>query len=343
MRYPCTLNCEIVTWLTGLNVFQRLALVSQFLTVFGGLMFVIQEAIALNNAISEDLNGKFVISMIIIIANAAAGGLYPIYRFVTAVAENGEIDMDFLRDAAFGCVDRFFGIKLAKYLYGSCGCLVKAKETLDHVKEEAEELFPNETVHAIEARYLDAKDAIEQIEEARNLQQDMKEGTNDLEMATKDVAAEAGLAGDSVSSGGHDETEHEGRWAQSLPEEPGPGGKTMISGGMVLMMTAPLMMRCNTSTSSTATALAPKPNVDEASKPAKRSAKTLAPMGTGPIIWDEMGPTLGQHSTQQPSATPPSATQRSQSSFPRNSDSTDLLLAAPWIQKITQPTDLHTP
>ena len=51
-------------------------------------MFVVQEAVAKNSAATEDLNGKLMISFLIIFANAAAGGLYPLYRFVTAWAEN---------------------------------------------------------------------------------------------------------------------------------------------------------------------------------------------------------------------------------------------------------------
>ena len=73
-----------------------LALVSQFFTVFGSLMFVVQEAVAKNNAATEDLNGKRMISFLIIFANAAAGGLYPLYRFLTAWAESGDIDFGFI-------------------------------------------------------------------------------------------------------------------------------------------------------------------------------------------------------------------------------------------------------
>ena len=55
-------------------------------------MFVVQEAVATNNAATEDLNGKRMISFLIVFTNAAAGGLYPLYRFVTAWAESGDID-----------------------------------------------------------------------------------------------------------------------------------------------------------------------------------------------------------------------------------------------------------
>ena len=76
----------------GLNVFQRLALISQFCTVFGSLIFVVQEAVAQNTGTEDDSNGKLFVSFLFMMVNAAAGGLYPLYRFLSAFAEHGEID-----------------------------------------------------------------------------------------------------------------------------------------------------------------------------------------------------------------------------------------------------------
>ena len=45
----------------GLNVFQRIALVSQFFTVFGSIMFVMQEAVAQTSGKAEDVRGKLMV------------------------------------------------------------------------------------------------------------------------------------------------------------------------------------------------------------------------------------------------------------------------------------------
>ena len=79
----------------GLNIFQRLALISQWLTVFGGLMFVVTDLLALQDP-ESDGNGKAIMSWVIVIVNAISTSLYPMYKFFNAWSESGEIDFTFV-------------------------------------------------------------------------------------------------------------------------------------------------------------------------------------------------------------------------------------------------------
>ena len=117
-----------------------LALVSQFFTVFGSLMFVVQEVVAKNNAATEDLNGKRMISFLIIFANAAAGGLYPLYRFLTAWAESGDIDFGFITSSIQSGAEKCLGPEVVASLLASCACLRKAKETADEAEAKVRRL-----------------------------------------------------------------------------------------------------------------------------------------------------------------------------------------------------------
>eukprot|EP00802_Teleaulax_amphioxeia_P010886 Tamp_10916.p1 GENE.Tamp_10916~~Tamp_10916.p1 ORF type:complete len:380 (-),score=40.48 Tamp_10916:614-1753(-) len=182
----------------GLNVFQRLALVSQFFTVFGSLMFVVQEATAKNNAATEDLNGKQMISFLIIFANAAAGGLYPLYRFVTAWAESGAIDFSFIANSIKSGAEKCLGPEVVASLVASCTCLSKAKEKADIAEAEVRRLRTNvddmrqhELVSTAEGRYNDASEAKKQVDEARAVHQDIKSGVAGVRSAGADLRAEA--------------------------------------------------------------------------------------------------------------------------------------------------------
>ena len=133
-----------------------LALVSQFFTVFGSLMFVVQEATAKNNAATEDLNGKQMISFLIIFANAAAGGLYPLYRFLTAWAESGDIDFNFITSSIKSGAEKCFGPEVVASLLASCACLYEAKKRADEAEAEvrsvratAEEMRQHELVSTV--------------------------------------------------------------------------------------------------------------------------------------------------------------------------------------------------
>jgi len=185
-----------------------LALVSQFLTVFGSLMFVVQEAVAKNNAATEDLNGKRMVSFLIIFANAAAGGLYPVYRFVNAWAESGDIDLNFIANCVKSGAEKCLGPEAVASLLASCACLSKAKEKADEAEVEvrrlratADEMHQHERVSTAEGRYNDAAEAKKHIDEARALHQDVKSGVADVRSAAADPCAEADTA--RASSDGH--------------------------------------------------------------------------------------------------------------------------------------------
>ena len=185
-----------------------LALVSQFFTVFGSLMFVVQEAVAKNNAATEDLNGKRMISFLIIFANAAAGGLYPLYRFVTAWAESGDIDFSFIADSIKSGAEKCLGPEVVASLLASCACLRQAKEKADQAEAEvrrlratADEMHQHERVSTAEGRYNDAAEAKKHIDEARALHQDAKSGVADVSSAAADLCPEADTA--RASSDGH--------------------------------------------------------------------------------------------------------------------------------------------
>jgi len=164
-------------------------------------MFVVQEAVAKNNAATEDMNGKLMISFVIILANAAAGGLYPLYRFVTAWAECGEIDLDFITSSIKSGAQTCLGPEVVASLLASCACLSNAKKKTDEAEAEvrrlratAEEMRQHELVSTAEGRYNDAAEAKKQIDEARALYQDVKSGVADIHSATADLCAEARMA-----------------------------------------------------------------------------------------------------------------------------------------------------
>ena len=161
-------------------------------------MFVVQEAVAKNTAATEDLNGKRAISFLIIFANAAAGGLYPLYRFVTAWAESGDIDFNFITSSIKSGAEKCFGPEVVASLLASCACLSEAKKRADEAEAEvgsvratAEEMRQHELVSTIEGQYNDAVEAKDQIDEARALYQDIKSGVTDVRSAGGDLCAEA--------------------------------------------------------------------------------------------------------------------------------------------------------
>ena len=161
-------------------------------------MFVVQEAVAKNNAATEDMNGKRAISFLIIFANAAAGGLYPLYRFVTAWAESGDIDFNFITSSIKSGAEKCFGPEVVASLLASCACLSEAKKRADEAEAEvrsvratAEEMRQHELVSTVEGQYNDAVEAKTQIDEARALYQDIKSGVTDVRSAGEDLCAEA--------------------------------------------------------------------------------------------------------------------------------------------------------
>ena len=126
----------------GLNIFQRLALISQWFTVFGGLMFVVTDLLALQNPKSDE-NGKAIMSWVIVIVNAIATSLYPMYKFFNAWSESGKIDFSFVKKNLFKFFEFFMGTELAASLLGTCGCLSKIKDAADEVQEHVDEVKTN--------------------------------------------------------------------------------------------------------------------------------------------------------------------------------------------------------
>jgi hypothetical protein len=118
----------------GLNVFQRLALISQFFTVFGGLMFVLTDLLELQDA-RPDGNGRTIMSWLIFFVNTLSTTLYPLYKFFNAWSENGEIDFSFVKDGLLKCLELFVGSQLAESLLNTCGCCQKIKDTVDDAQE----------------------------------------------------------------------------------------------------------------------------------------------------------------------------------------------------------------
>ena len=125
----------------GLNIFQRLALISQWFTVFGGLMFVVTELLALQNTLPDE-SGQTILSWLILFVNTVAISLYPLYRFFSAWSESGEIDLNFsfVKDTLFKFFEFFMGTQLASSLLATCGCLRKIKDTAEEAKQAIDEV-----------------------------------------------------------------------------------------------------------------------------------------------------------------------------------------------------------
>ena len=124
----------------GLNVFQRLALLSQLATVFGAIMFVLTDCHEKEKGLSQDSNGRTIMAGLIFLLNASAIGLYPTYKFFDAWAESGEIDFEFVKNTMKHCWSSFIDTPLARHILDNCACLMKAKEKADELEETAERL-----------------------------------------------------------------------------------------------------------------------------------------------------------------------------------------------------------
>jgi len=108
-------------------VYQRLALVSQFFTVFGGLMFMVQAAYAALNGTSDEGFGKVLVGFMIVCANAAAAGLYPLYRVFGALAE-GTVDMEAIKESMDTAAQNCLGAETVDSLKKICCCCASAPE-----------------------------------------------------------------------------------------------------------------------------------------------------------------------------------------------------------------------
>ena len=63
-------------------------------------MFVVTDLLALQNHESDE-NGKAIMSWVIVIVNAIAASLYPMYKFFNAWSEGGKIDFSFIKKNLF--------------------------------------------------------------------------------------------------------------------------------------------------------------------------------------------------------------------------------------------------
>jgi len=75
-----------------LNSFQRLVLVSQFLTISGGSILVLKEKTELLQATSENETEKTIVDALILCFNITAAFLYPAYRILKAGSSLFETD-----------------------------------------------------------------------------------------------------------------------------------------------------------------------------------------------------------------------------------------------------------
>ena len=85
----------------GLNIFQGMALIVQFLTVFSGLMMVVKESMAINNGKKEDERSKDIVGGIILVANTGALFLPLLSKLLSA---HLEIDFSGFIDAMKKCL-----------------------------------------------------------------------------------------------------------------------------------------------------------------------------------------------------------------------------------------------
>lgn len=82
------LHMQLAPYLnSGLNVSQRLALISQFLTIFAGLMLIVTEYLELVFDQQQSERGKELLAYLIMLVNLLATVLYPVYRLTLAIAD----------------------------------------------------------------------------------------------------------------------------------------------------------------------------------------------------------------------------------------------------------------
>jgi hypothetical protein len=82
------LHMQLAPYLnSGLNVSQRLALISQFLTIFAGLMLIVTEYLELVLDQQQSERGKELLAYLIMLVNLLANVLYPVYRLTLAIAD----------------------------------------------------------------------------------------------------------------------------------------------------------------------------------------------------------------------------------------------------------------
>ena len=99
-------------------------------------MMMIQDAYEELHGGKDDGLGKTFVAFMIVGANAAASGLYPIWRFFNAWSESGEIDFSFIGGYLKSAAEKCLGPEIVASLIGCFGCLASAKEYADTAQEE---------------------------------------------------------------------------------------------------------------------------------------------------------------------------------------------------------------
>jgi len=123
----------------GLNEFQRLILISQFFTIFGGLMFIMMGC--MDDMLEREDNAasrleRDIVALFILAINAFAAFLFPVYRAVLFVSNSKEH------------FTTLFNSGLNKIWSMCCGCLhdktkerdKATKKTIDHLLTQASSL-----------------------------------------------------------------------------------------------------------------------------------------------------------------------------------------------------------
>ena len=135
----------------------------------------------------EDDSSKSMVSFMIIMLNCAAAGAYPMYRFVNAWLESGEIDRKFIANSCFACFKRFAGTKAADYLAKMTGCLERAQELANKAEKLEAQIRENEKVVKMEDLYGKAKSAKAEADNAHTQYKDLRDSAVATKKAAKDL------------------------------------------------------------------------------------------------------------------------------------------------------------
>jgi hypothetical protein len=187
----------------GLNIFQRLALISQFFTVFGGLMFVLTDLMELQG--SSAGNGKVVMSWLVMMINLVASCMYPVYRFFTAWSEGGEIDMKSISSSIKEIAETCLPKQLIDSFLGTCSCFGKIKDLGDVYAEAA-------TLKEVLDEVVDSAGEIQ--EGAQELRREMKRGVHNRAEGDEEIQEEE----EDEEESGEDEIEEEENGSKLLKD-----------------------------------------------------------------------------------------------------------------------------
>ena len=185
----------------GLNVFQRLSLISQWFTVFGGICFKMVDYIDTQYG-NEPSGARDVVGTLIFICNVAAAALYPLYRLFDAYAESREIDWDI--------VTKILNIEALQPVYTFFSCCVAAKDTAQNLRETSESAVKaralafgtraaggDDQAQSLKDKYALAKEAHATVKAAQGHVEGVKASKDDLTAAGKSLYTEAGVAQES--------------------------------------------------------------------------------------------------------------------------------------------------